>query len=136
MQKSYFEVADIVAKTLLAYVLVECDITITNLHEEMKKVWSKYDIDIPRQRFTRLLKNVYLNEISEDKKMAVLSVVIDTAFRHDEIYKYSLARFTADDRTDLVKTFHKMADRFNKLYGDENLEFVRYIKPRYSYDNL
>lgn len=126
MEKDFYAVADIAAKQFLSYVIIDCNQKIGWAYDNLKSNWEIYDVVFPRQRFSNLLKNVYSKGIvAEDKKMCILSVVIDTAFKHEDIYKYMVGRLQADNKSDLIKTLHKMADHFNY---DEN-EFYRYLKP-------
>ena len=57
----------------------------------------------------------------------MLSAVIDTAFNHDDIYKYIVARMTADGKTDLIKVLHNMQQRF--IASQPKDKIYRYLKP-------
>jgi hypothetical protein len=128
MKNSYFEVAEIVGKQFLSYVLVDSDMKIGKIYELLKERWEKRGVKCNKDHFSRLLKNVYVKKLYRDTvKITVLSAIIDAAFNHPDIYKYVVARMTADGKTELIKVMHDMQQHY--IDSEPNDEIYRYLKP-------
>jgi hypothetical protein len=83
-------------------------------------------VGIPRQRLGKFLRNVYMDGIDIDAKFILLDTVIETSFNNHNVYKYVLARMTADNKAELIKVFHKMTDNYYRYNEESN---NRYFKP-------
>jgi hypothetical protein len=130
MERTFFEVADIVCKVFLSYVYVDCDVTIKTVYESMRPSWEKYGVSFAKNHFSGLLKNVYIKGRCVDiNKIVILSTVIDAAFNHDEVYELTVARMAVNKRTDLIKAMGEMRNIY-KMQAEDKETLYRYMKPR------
>jgi hypothetical protein len=129
MENDFFEVADIVSKQFLYYILIEKDLNLGKIWELLKPRWEKFGVTCAKEWFPKLLKNVYLkNRFRNAAKFAVLSVVMDVAFNckeNDELFKLIVGRMYGDDKTRLLKVMNKMQQHFDD-FGPHD-EFNSYI---------
>lgn len=125
--KEYFQVAEIVSKVFLSYCYVDCGWNITRIHKELSEKWSLNQIEIPRQRLGKFLRNIFDDtlRISNDVKFIVLDVIIEWSFNDPQIYKYVISRMSVDNRINLIKVFHRMGNTFYQYNKDTDNRYKR-----------
>ena len=97
------------------------------LWKQMRPDWQAKGVDISRERFGKLMKDVYClkgealtsyrNEYNLDSglRVMILDHIVSKACRTDEYYRYVVCIMKAENELRLIRIFEGMADHYNNL---------------------